>query len=136
MPANVTVWPKGTVLPDDFIHQDWNKVDYPPLYPACLRRQGKKCDGFLLPMAMDGSVAIVILNDAQNDKIFIQTAAGRWRAAGIPAGLWTCSTVLPHLRAGDVKITEPAPRWKDVTVDGALLTVTPNYDETPSCPDK
>lgn len=133
--ANITVYPKGQTLPADFLKQDWNKVQYPDLYPACIRRAGTSCDAY--PLNLSGGVTpeIVIMSDSQQGMVFAKDSGGVWRAVGLPGPLWNCASVIAGLRAGHVTITTPAaPHWKDVTVNGALLTILPPYDQTPSCP--
>ena len=133
--ANVRVFPKGANLPADFVQQNWNAVPYPDLYPDCIRRVGVACDAYLLDLTGNGTNNIVIMDEPHAGMIFGKDEKGTWRAVGLPGPLWSCAAVIKELKLGHVSITPPAPKFRDVTVKGALLTVIPPYDQTPSCPD-
>ena len=133
--ANVSVYPKGMKLPPDFLHQDWNRKGDTRTYPACLKRRGATCDAFLLEMSNDGQTEIVILRDSEQDLIFAKSPDGVWRPVARPGPLWSCGTVVEALHAGQAAIQPPAiPRWRDITVKGAALSILPTFDQESSCP--
>ena len=133
--ANVQVYPKGARLPDDFLRQNWATVPDPYLYPGCLRHKEATCDAYVLDLSGNGSPAIVILNDAQQNMIFSKDASGVWRDVGRPGTEWLCDAVIKELRLGRFSLATPQPLpFKEIIVKGTELTILPAGPQTPACP--
>jgi hypothetical protein len=103
MSANITVWPKGSVLPESFIDQDWKKINEDRLMPECMRDRSSTCDAYLLDINADGNNELLILG-MTNATILMQDKTGKWMRNGSINSLRACSKDVQSLKNGSYQL--------------------------------
>ncbi len=104
MLANITVWPKGSVLPASFINQDWKKINEDYSMPECMRDRGSTCDAFLLDIDADGRPELIIPADL-NASVIGQDKDGLWHRMGLINNLDACSKDIEAFKSGSYTLT-------------------------------
>lgn len=125
--ANITVWPKGKMLPASLLKQNWRAVKTEMSVPSCLTTPGFRCEAVLTDLNGDGAEEAVIVNGRDIywwGTVLQQTASG-WTIAGmLPSP--HCKGDLQALRAGKFTMAPPkSPAWKTLRIDGRDLAFTP-----------
>ncbi len=133
--ANLTVWPKGTSLPDSFVHNDWEKNVAPRYVPDCLRMKGKSCDAYLLDLSGDGKPEVIVVPAVVDDvPVFGENAQHEWHRVGwLPYAVGGCKSLRAKLTAGNLRPLPPA--LNDFEVSGMRIPVSAAVEDV-SCPAK
>ena len=118
--ANITVWPKGAVLPASFLEQDWKKINEDWSMPECLRDRNAVCDGILLDIDADGRPELII-PDAMNASVIGQHKDGLWHRMGVIDNLQTCSKDIEAFKNGSYTLTPSLLR--DIQIGGVRYTM-------------
>lgn len=113
--ANITVWPKGAVLPASFLEQDWKKINEDYSMPECLRDRNAVCDGMLLDIDADGRPELII-PAAMNASVIGQDKDGLWQRIGVIDGLQACSKDIEAFKNGSYTLTPSLLR--DIQIGG------------------
>jgi hypothetical protein len=132
MAVNITVWPKGSVLPTSFINQDWKKnTDWWPL-PVCLSDRSATCDAFLIDVDNDGRNEL-LFPSAYNGIVLGLNKNGKWYRVGVIDKLSSCSKAVQELKNGtyqlvpsmikDILIGDTRYRIDSVEREGAKVSV-------------
>ncbi len=126
--ANITVWPKGSVLPASFINQDWKEVNEDWSMPKCIRDRNSSCDAFLLDIDADGHSELLIPVETKAT-LLAQDKTGNWQRMGTIDALSFCAKEIDALKAGtfhlvpsaiqDIQIGEVRYRINSVDRDAA-----------------
>lgn len=116
--ATMPVWPKGAVLPADFLAQDW-RADRDDA-PQCLTGAAAPCCAILADLDGDGRNE-VLLGAPYRFEAYRREAAG-WRLAGLLVGPF-CQDAKDALRDGRYAIA--APLWKDLMIGGRRFVLNP-----------
>jgi hypothetical protein len=133
--ANLFVWPKGTRLPDSFVHSDWKASSHDLLLPACLRQAGITCDAYLLDLSGDGKPELIIVGTTSGvgAAVLGENDQGQWkRLAGLPYFLAGCASLRQNLIAGNFRSVAPA--LQDLEVSGLRISVNSVSAGTEPCP--
>ncbi len=81
--ANINVWPRGSVLPESFLSQDWSNAKEVWSVPACLTLENKTCDAYLIDLNGDGKPEILIMgNDNYQRAVVFSQKNGTWSIEG------------------------------------------------------
>jgi Domain of unknown function (DUF4153) len=102
--ANISVWPKGAVLPASFLEQDWKKINEDYSMPDCLRDRSATCDGILLDIDADGRTEVIIPTD-MNASVIGQDKDGLWHRMGVIDNLEACSKDIEAIKNGSYTLT-------------------------------
>jgi hypothetical protein len=102
--ANITVWPKGAVLPASFLEQDWKKINQDYSMPECLRDRSATCDGILLDIDADGRTEVII-PAGMNASVIGQDKDGLWHRMGVIDNLEACSKDIEAFKNGSYTLT-------------------------------
>jgi Domain of unknown function (DUF4153) len=102
--ANISVWPKGAVLPASFLEQDWKKINEDYSMPDCLRDRSATCDGILLDIDADGRTEVIIPAD-MNASVIGQDKNGLWHRVGVIEKLEACSKDIEAFKNGSYTLT-------------------------------
>ena len=135
--ANVTVYPKGAVLPPVFVHQDWKKsvIDGDGNFvPACLRLAGSKCNAFLLDFTGSGHDDIFIVEGSPQTvtgPVYRRQPDGTWRLAGRILLTACGDDAYDALVAGHFELVPRANR--DLRVNGETFQFTETAGAAASC---
>ncbi len=106
MTANITVWPKGSVLPVSYINQDWKKINEDWSMPECMRDRSATCDAFLLDIDADGQNELLIPG-SMNAALLMQDKSGKWVRNGAIDSLKSCSKDIQALKNGTYQLVLP-----------------------------
>ena len=132
--SNITVYPEGAVLPDDFFGQDFQDTFYFDL-PECMR-QVSACDARMVNLDDDKANEILIWSD-DDSRIFVFDRAGTvWTRAGW-AWVGSCAgRVADNLRTAPPKVI--APQWKDLELLGQRVNFgrSGNFEPDKACPEE
>lgn len=101
--ANITVWPKGSVLPLSFINQDWKKINEDWSMPECMRDRSTSCDAFWLDINADGNNELLVLGST-NATLLMQDKTGKWMRNGVINSLKACSKDVQSLKNGSYQL--------------------------------
>lgn len=101
--ANITVWPKGSVLPASFIDQDWKKINEDWSMPECMRDRNSTCDAYLLDIDADGQNELLIPG-SMNAVLLMQDKSGKWQRFGAVDSLRSCSKDVQALKNGTYQL--------------------------------
>jgi Domain of unknown function (DUF4153) len=104
--ANISVWPKGAVLPASFLEQDWKKINEDYSMPDCLRDRSATCDAFLLDINADGQNELLIPG-SMNATLMLQDNTGKWVRNGAIDSLKSCSKDIQALKNGAYQLVLP-----------------------------
>ncbi len=123
--SSVTVYPKGSKLPDSLMAQHWSWGEN---VPDCLLYPQIKCDAFPRDLDGDGQVEVVFASGYGNQfgvaQVVAQDDKGVWK----PVGTLTepgCSKALEALRSGHFAAVAAMPRWRDVMAGDIQLRFLP-----------
>lgn len=118
--ANITVWPKGSVLPDSFINQDWKKSNEDWSMPECMRDRSRTCDAYLLDIDADGQNELLIPG-SMNAVLLMQDKTGKWQRFGAIDSLASCSKDVQALKNGAYQLVPPD--IQDIQIGGVRYRV-------------
>ena len=104
--ANITVWPKGSVLPASFINQEWKKINEDWSMPECMRDRSRTCDAFMLDIDADGRNELLIPG-SMNATLLMQDKSGKWVRNGAIDALKSCSKDIQALKNGTYQLVLP-----------------------------
>ncbi len=104
--ANITVWPKGSVLPASFINQEWKKINEDWSMPECMRDRSRTCDAFMLDIDADGRNELLITG-SMNATLLMQDKSGNWVRNGAIDALKSCSKDIQALKNGTYQLVLP-----------------------------
>jgi hypothetical protein len=115
--SKITVYPAGARLPDDFVNQSWGRDSG----SICLMT-GSQCPALLLDVDGDGASEVLLASGSDFD-VFSKTE-GFWRKTAEAST--PCGNPSPEeaLKAGTVRLGEPAPR-RDLLVGDRTLILRP-----------
>jgi hypothetical protein len=114
--ANVTVYPKGRVLPEGFARQDWSSVvNFPVLMPRCLVDRTATCEAFFAQLDVDGGEELVFIEPTQL-VVFARRSDNTWTLAGAMPLKTTCAGIRDGLIGGMFRTLES--RWRDIEING------------------
>ncbi len=122
--AKITVYPKGAVLPESLLRQNWAGVDGVPCLPSA-----EACDAFFVDLDGDGTPE-VLLGEGANLQVFQTEPGGAWKAIGSIEPI--NPNLLKGLREGRFKTVRP--RWQDLDVDGHRARLSTGDREDPMAP--
>ncbi len=115
--AKITMHPKGSVLPQSFLSEDWSGRRFG--VPTCLQGTNS-CDGFMFDLDGDGIAEIMLVNYSG---VVFKELDGNWRRIG---DIQLCNKA--DLLKADQFTLEPA-IYKDIVAGGAHLRLMTD------CPD-
>jgi hypothetical protein len=114
--ARITVYPKGSTLPESFLAQDWTDTAFGP---DCLKVQ-ELCDAVLIDLDSDNTPEILVFDHAAS--VFKLTASGTWANIGTLEQS-QCENIKPAIESGSYSLTPN--RFSDLLVDGRRLRLLP-----------
>ena len=119
--ANLQAWPKGTMLPEGLVRQDWTLAARDTMLPHCLTRAGVRCDAFALDMDGDGKQEVLVVGQERYvGAVLLGEAGGQWSVlARLPFDAAGCQPLLERLRAGDFTLVPSMAR--DIEVAGQRI---------------
>lgn len=120
MAANITVWPKGSVLPASFINQDWKKTNQDWSMPECLRDRSARCDAYLLDIDADGRSELLIPGGT-DATLLAQDKLGKWLRIGSIDSLSYCSKEIDALKIGAYRLVPST--TNDIQIGGIRYRV-------------
>ena len=134
---NITVWPKGSVLPAAFIDQTWNNDEHTLKVPECMRLKGSQCEAFLIDLNSDAKSEILIISKEEygrteylRPQVFMQQPNNQWALIGIFARTneHCVDSMFESLRTNTFKLVAPA--MKDIEANGSrfMFIAEENYD--------
>lgn len=127
---DITVWPKGETLPENFLRQEWKEAAN---VPDCLRYRSRHCNAYLRDVNRDGRADILLKSDNRYSEIavFAQDATdGQWRKSAVIFGV-RCKDMMQALQDGDYRMVEPA--WQDLEIGGRRLHIQPSETDSLRC---
>lgn len=138
--ASVMVYPKGKVLPQSFVKQDWTEAARKSAVAYCDSQNGAMkatCEAVVSDLDGDGKEDILLLSEIEGQPaysayLFQQSSDGHWEYTAW-LGYPHCEGDLEALRAGRFSLVPSLNR--DVMIDGRRLTM--NWNRAPSfenCP--
>jgi hypothetical protein len=130
--SHASIYPKGTVLPQDFRAKDWQESTS---YDAPCMENGTPCDIFVLPAGPAPTLIIHRTAPKGEDSapVYTRDAAGEWHRTGTLNNL-RCPAVIAALRNG--KAAPVRPQFDDVMAAGIRLEMTPSRMSGPDpCPE-
>ena len=134
---NITVWPKGQVLPESFLAQPWDKVTNGWLIPDCLRYNNQQCDAFMLDLNADNKPEILLISQSEYTypMLLAQQADTTWKLIGTyTTDKRGCSQQLAtELKTGSYKLI--APGMKDIEVLGKRFGFSADTNNYLDCED-
>jgi len=137
--TNVTVYPKGQVLPKSFTAQNWANSRSPGVIPACLTTPGLSCDAILADLDGDGADEVIVVSSADSALYWYGTvmklgADGHWApVATLPSP--HCAGELDALHAGSYTLTAPpTPVWRNIQIGKHTITITLPEIAPDACP--
>ncbi|MES2472795.1 MAG: DUF4153 domain-containing protein [Pseudomonadota bacterium] len=123
----VTVYPRGTKLPESFLKTDWNRKQARRSPSECMGAMNTPCDAVLLDLNGDGRQEIVMFAaGSRTVSVFHSTEAGWFLAATFEA---PCPGMLEALRSQKFEVMPPAARWNDLMVAGRRLRLNPGVQD-------
>lgn len=120
--GNVTMHPKGAVLPQGFAAY-WSATKPDWQMPDCLKRRNVHCDASLLDMDGDGNDEVLMIPEGTSPRaVAFKAGPDRsWSLLGTISGnALNCAGVLDTLRS-DSSIKPVAPQLKDLEIAGQRL---------------
>jgi hypothetical protein len=119
---NLRAWPKGSRLPDSFLHNDWASAPHFPPLPECLRVAGKTCDAFQIDLGGDAKPEVVLVaTEGMVEVVYAEDAQHRWSLVGnLPPGVGLCAPVRNALAEGRFTTR---PGLRELEVAGVTLHV-------------
>jgi hypothetical protein len=139
--GNLTVYPKGQVLPKSFTAQNWSNSKSPGVIPACLTTPGLTCDAVLADLDGDGADEVIVVSSADAPLYWYGTvmklgADGHWiPVATLPSP--HCAGELEALRAGTYTLTAPpTPVWRNIQIGKHVITITLPEIAPDACPQR
>ena len=125
--GNITVWPKGSVLPASLLSQDWGRTNEAWSISECLRFKDRKCDAYLIDFTGDGKTEVLLIDqrDYPRPVLMMQSVGGLWDIAGQLNGSFVkCSEqIQKSLAAGAYQLVTPL--VQDLEVAGRRLHFVP-----------
>lgn len=119
--ANITVaYPKGQLLPESFVQQDWNATPDERRHPYCLT-SFLKCDAVLLDLDGDGAPEILLARSRLwDDKAVLvyKETGGKWTILGHLQNT-TCPGAWDAVLEGRFELAAPA--LKEIRAEGTSL---------------
>lgn len=122
---NIKVWPKGTVLPDSFLRQDW-KAHKNWQIPECVYKPGLSCSANLLDVTQDGKKEILLIGATSTigSAILEQDEQGIWQLLSvINFNQADCPALSQELEAGRYR-TIPK-QLDDIQIGGQRIVIQP-----------
>jgi len=130
--AAMPVFPRGQMLPQSFVRQNWAKYPHAYSLPLCLSNSGDQCEAFVTK-APDGGQMIIVagLKLRAQAEAFALNAEGTWDAVGALSSVIACESVRQALRSGEYRWA--VPRQMDIEVGDQRLTIRPGQWDNPKC---
>jgi hypothetical protein len=135
--AAMPVFPRGQMLPQSFVRQNWAKYSYDShIYsyslPSCLSNSRDQCEAFVTTAPDDGQIIIVAgLKLRAQAEAFALNSKGTWDAIGALSNTIVCESVRQALRTGEYRWV--APRQMDLDVGDQRLSIRPEQWDKPKC---
>jgi len=130
--ANMTAYPTGTALPENFLTQVWSATDYWEL-PYCLRTAAP-CGARLLNLDDDKANEILLWPEDGIQIFLLDETESGWKIVGAVYTGACAERIAANLRAGPPKLT--VPRWKNLELLGNSVSIGRDEGELPetACP--
>ena len=132
---NLTVWPKGVLLPKSFLDQAWGDIKFRWLVPECLRLKNRNCHAHLIDFSGDGKAEILLFGPpAFGTVLTMQNASGSWDVVGRLDGAFSACgyEIQKNLAAGTYRLVPPL--IQDIEIAGQRIHITQNHDTSAQCP--
>ena len=132
---NLTVWPKGVLLPKSFLDQTWGDIKFRWLVPECLRLKDRKCDAHLIDFSGDGKAEILLMGQRHaGSALLMQSENGAWNVVGSLDRVFVAcrDEIQKNLAAGTYRLAPPL--IQDIEIAGQKIHITQNQDPRVQCP--
>lgn len=137
--ANLTAYPKGTVLPESFLKQDWLSKNTNNNWgkPDCLVKRDAKCDVIALDVNGDGVNELLVIGHnyyGSRSSIFQQNHDQMWTNLGELANFpRLCDAQVQQLKLGQFVLKTPVN--KDIEIGGQRYAIHAIDAQTDGCKD-
>jgi hypothetical protein len=139
--GNLTVYPKGQLLPKSFTAQNWSNAKSAGVIPACLTTPGLTCDAVLADLDGDGIDEAIVISGTDTPLYWWGTvmklgADGQWApVATLPSP--HCAGELQALRAGTYTLAAPpVPVWRNIQIGKHVISLSLPEVPPDACPQR
>jgi hypothetical protein len=137
--ANLTAYPKGTVLPESFLKQDWSSKNTNNNWgkPDCFVKRDAKCDVIAVDVNGDGVNELLVIGHnyyGSRSTIFQQNHDQSWTNLGELANFpRLCDAQVQQLKLGQFALKTPVN--KDIEIGGQRYAIHATDAQTDGCKD-
>jgi hypothetical protein len=126
------VFPRGQMLPQSFVRQNWAKYPHAYSLPLCLSHSQDQCEAFVTAAPDGGQIIIVAgLKLRAQAAAFALNPKGTWDAIGALSNTIVCEGVRQALRTGEYRWA--VPRQMEIEAADQRLTILPGQWDKPNC---